>query len=144
MATPICRNLRNSVYAPSEMVVAAMSIADELQAVRKRRGLSVRTMAAIAGVSATTMDRYLKGTQPDPKYCDGVGKLIGRTGEEVRRMAGHAPAAEPPHEELPAWLRSMLPVLSQLDAVEGEVLEDTAASLLKLREHRSRYGDTQE
>lgn len=109
----------------------------------KRPGATRGKLAAAIDAKPQTVSAWFnEGRLPDPKFCVRIANYLHVNRDQVLYLAGHldeAPTADAA-DELPAWLRDLLPVLSQLDPAEGTVIEHSARGLLEMRELRGPSG----
>lgn len=98
-------------------------------------------LAAYMDTRASTVNSWFtRGAIPEPPMCERLAHALRIDVTEVFRAAGHpAPARPPETESLPVWLRELLPMLSQLDPVEGKAVEYSARAQLEMREERAKY-----
>lgn len=126
------------------LVVSDMTFAELLaDAMRRHHNLTKASLARYAGVSESSVGRWLRGTmQPDPASCRILAQYFEMPEELFLVAAGHlSDSAEKADEDLPLWLVQALPLLKKLDSDEARVVEGTAQSLLELREARAKYGE---
>lgn len=99
MQAPFLTNAQNS-SSLSRMDVLTMTMAALLTRICADRGITLNQLAAYLGVAGSTMNRWVHGlSTPDPAYCWKIAERAGWPIEDVMRLAGHLPPAEPKGEE---------------------------------------------
>lgn len=72
-----------------------MSLADKLNALRDRHGMTYQQLSDSSGVPVGTLKSILTGTTANPGF-DTVCAILRAMGESADALSGTVPAAEPP------------------------------------------------
>lgn len=103
--------------------------------------MSRAQIAQYTGVDRSAVGRWLREeapSLPSEQSCRALAAWWKLPVNDILRLAGHGVPASS-DEDLPQWLRELLPTLKGLDEFEGRTVEATALSLLEMRELRARY-----
>lgn len=82
-----------------------MAIADDLRAIKERRGITVSQWSAVSGVPQDTINKILSGSTKNPSYqtvCDLISALGGNL--DILAVLG---GTEEPHAAIEDMIRQM-------------------------------------
>lgn len=87
------------------------------------RGLSLRDVAGVTGVSPTTVRTWRTGfSQPSWENCEGIALALGLDPGDVRERAGYAGARPGNGDQEPAWITELLQGARELSDARRESL----------------------